>query len=176
MGLSRPRIQFIIDRLKVGDLSAVLEILADAGGGVLAEGLPDAGFAGEAVEVVEKTVAVALPDEEAGLVIGDGFGDATVVGGENRQAGGHGFQHGVGNAFLILVRGRLAGMEESVGVLIQGAEGLGVEEAGECDFFGDVEFGATLLEFREEGAIAGDGEVAFPVGFAKLRKGLEGDE
>lgn len=41
---------FVVDGFESDDLGAVLEILADVGGGVLTEGLPEAGFGGGAVE------------------------------------------------------------------------------------------------------------------------------
>ena len=166
---------FVVDGFEIRDLGAVLEVLADAGGGVLAEGLPEAGLGGEAVEVVEEAVAVAFLDEEAGDVIGDGFGDAAVVGSEHGEAGGHGFQHGVGDAFLVLVRRGLAGVEEPMGLVIELAEGRGVEETGEGDFFRYAQFGSQLFQIGQQGAFASDGKMAVRVGFAELGKSGEGE-
>lgn len=165
--------QFVVDGLEVGDLGSVLEVFPDTGGGVLAQNLPECGIGGEPVEVIQKAVAVALFHQQAVLIIGDGFRDASMVGGEDRQAGGHGFEHGVRDAFLILVWRSLAGMEKSVGTVIEAAEGRSVEEAGKGYFSSYSQLQGKLLEFREEGAITSDSKVAFWKGFAEQGKGGE---
>lgn len=134
-------------------------------GGVGEEGLDGLGEGG----------LIVFFDEEAAVVVGDGFGDAAVVGGDDGAAAGHGFEHGVGNAFAIAVGAGATGVEEEVGALDELAEGLLLKEAGEVDGVGDVEGLGELLEFGKEGAFTGDGEGGFRVGLFDLREGVEGE-
>jgi hypothetical protein len=106
----------------------------------------------------------------------DGFGDAAVPGGEDGEAAGHGFEHGVGDALAVAVGGGFARVKEEVGGFGEAAEFGAVEEAREGDPVGDAEGGGFAGEIGAHGAIAGEGES----GGGELRgeggEGAEGSE
>ena len=53
--------------------------------------------------------------------------------GNHRQAAGHGFQHGIGNSFLVGVSGELTRMNEDMALPINSAQIILAEKAGQCD-------------------------------------------
>jgi hypothetical protein len=88
----------------------------------------------------------------------DGFGDAAVMGGEDGEAAGHGFEHGVGDALAVAVGGGFARVEEEVGGFGEAAEIGTVEEAWEGDPVGDAEGSGFAGEISAHGSVAGEGE------------------
>lgn len=157
LGLAE-RAGFVVDGFQPADLFLLFELGADGLGGGVAEARPEPVFLGEAEEVIEESVAIPFLREEARDIVRDGFRDAAVEGGDDREAGGHGFQHAIGDALLVLVRGGLAGVEEGVAFVVEPAELRGSEEASEADAVGHPEFRAQLLQRCEERPFPGDRE------------------
>ena len=63
-----------------------------------------------------------------------------MLGRENRQAGGHRFEHGIRHAFLIPVGAGLARMQKDVRLIIELAQFRLRNEAGESYALGDLQF------------------------------------
>ena len=128
---------------------------------------------GEGEQGLREGRVIAFGHEHPGGIVVHRFGDATVAGGEDGQPAGHGFEHGVGDAFLVAVGAELAGMEEEMRGGVKGAELFLREKAGEDDAPGDGEFGGESLKFGEHGAFACDGEGGAGKRAAEFREGAQ---
>jgi hypothetical protein len=109
------------------------------------------GVVGEAADLAGEDDSVADGEDDAGFVVGDEFQIRGNVGGENREAGAHGFHEAIGLAFEI------TGEDEGIEA---GEEFAGVVSvAQECDAVGDTEVGGEVFEIVVEWAVTGDDEV-----------------
>ena len=102
----------VVHRLQLRNLRGGLEILPHIRRGSGAHRLPLAGGFEQAGDGVIQAVHITLAHEEAGHILSHGLGDAAVESGDHRQAGGHGFQHRVRNAFLVAILHQAAGVDE----------------------------------------------------------------
>ena len=89
-------------------------------------------------------VGIAFGHEDSADAIFDRFGNTAVSCGENWETAGHGFEHGVGNAFLVAIGAGLARMQEEVRLLEEGAQLLLGNETGEVDARGDLQIAREL--------------------------------
>src|SRR2546423_1118194 len=105
-----------------------------------------------------KRFLIALPHQNSAPAVLDRFRNPAMLGGENRQAARHRFEHGVRNAFLVSVAADFAGVQKNMRLIKEFAQlGLG-NETGKENFIGDAEFGGELAELIPERAFTGDGE------------------
>lgn len=110
------------------------------------------------------------------MAAGDGFGDAAVVRGDDGESGGHGFEHGVGDAFLVGEVGEFAGVEEEVGALEFAEEAGLVHPAEDVDVGLEAEGVALGEEGVLEGPGAADGELEVGEVGDDEAEGFEGGE
>jgi hypothetical protein len=161
---------------ELGDLGGGAEVGADRGGGVGAELVPEVGVVENLEDGLGEFGGGAFGDEEAVGAGGDGFGDAAVGCGDDGEAGGHGFEHGVGDAFLVGFGSEFAGVEEEVGGLVFLLELLGFEPAFEFDVFGQAESGGTGADCFGLGAVAAEDVAQVGMRFDDGLEGVEGGE
>ena len=152
------------------------EVGADGGGGVGAELVAKVGVVEDLEDGLGEFGGGMLGDEEAVGAAGDGFGDAAVGGCDDGEAGRHGFEHGVGDAFLVGFGGEFAGVEEEVGGLVFLLELLGFEPAFEFDVLGEAKGGGAGAYFLSLRAVATEDVAQVGMGFDDGLEGVEGGE
>ena len=125
------------------------EVFFHEAAGVVALLLAKMGVGEKTVDCIRKVVFILCGNEHPALVV-DQLGVASYVVGDHGQAGGHGFEDGVGKAFRIGGEdGHVHGGEDGGDVAAIAEEDGAVAEA-EC--------GSLSLEFRTKRAIAGEQE------------------
>ncbi len=122
----------------------MFEFFGDCFRSVLRQGGELLGFFGSEQERECERFGIALGDEHAADSVLDRFGNSAVSGGENGETAGHGFEHGVGHAFLVAIGAGLARMEEEVRLLEEGAQLALRNKAGEDDAVGDLQIAREL--------------------------------
>ena len=146
-------------------------MLGDGGAGLGAEG---GAFQGEHFEYVidggGEMGGIVGRDQEAGGAVGDGFGSAAVVAGDDDAGHGLGLDVGAAEGF-----GLERGGDDGVGDLIGGLHVVAI--AGEAEAVGDAEFLGEFDEFAGElaGALLGAGEDEEGFAVFQAGEGLDGD-
>lgn len=167
--------RFVVKPLEFGDLGGVLEIFPHVGRGGAAHRFPELWRGDELIETGHEAVFVAFGHQYSGLLLTNGFGDTAVQSGDHGQTGGHGFEHGIRNPFLILIGCHLAWMHEDMGLMIEVAQAILIKKPGEPHLRADVEFADEVIERGSQRSFTGDGKAGLRTSGREARERAERD-
>ena len=131
------------------------------------------GIVGDLKEGGGKCTAVALGNEQAIASGLHGFRNSAMPGGHHRKTAGHGFEHRIGNAFLIAGLRCLAGMQEKMGRSVGCRELMLTEKTRVVNRLGDAETLSNFFEPVLERAFACQNEFGVRVFVPEVRESLQ---
>src|SRR3954465_11079297 len=112
-------------------------------------------------------------DENAAMAVINRRGNAAVARGEHGEAGGHRFQHRIGNAFLVAVAANTARMKKHVRLVVKLAELILVQETWERHLVFDVQFIGQLLQILQQRSFPSDHQSGIRENLRELGKCAE---
>ena len=157
---------FVVGEDVLGDVGPIE--LVDAHPSTLGEAVPETGVQDEGAQGLAEGAFIARADEEGFLAVGDDVGESGDVGGDDGEAGGHGFGEDDAEAFVAGVGGaeNIGGVEVAKLLLLR-------DEAGE-DNIGEAGFLDGRLVATAVATFAHDDEP--DVGILALEAGVGAEE
>lgn len=147
---------FVVACFKICNLFAEAKVGPDALGCLGGEARKEGGLAEELEDGVGQFTRAFFRDQEAIEPVSDSFRNSAVTGGDDGEPCGHGFEHGVRNAFLIGGVREFAGMEEGVAAVEFSEELILIEPATDFDMVAEAKGIAPGKEFFFHGTAAAD--------------------
>src|SRR5207244_2772575 len=140
--LPRTRAQgFGIVALEPASLCADFKFRSDAARCCGAHRGKAAGIGCEIEHAISQRNGIAFGDEKCADTFLNGFRNAAMAGGADRQPRGHGLKHGIWHSFLVAVRAQFTGVEEKMSPSFERPKIRLREKTGEANPVCDPEFG-----------------------------------